>query len=93
MVVKTVLGVLQIMATPKTERLCEIILLGSSLPCGRKESCPGVMERAEHRVHWTDEINSSLLVSMLAAQGRRTLHVAPNHRGVPSMTERARGNR
>lgn len=51
------------------------------------------MERAEHRVHWTDEINSSLLVSMLAAQGRRTLHVAPNHRGVPSMTERARGNR
>ena len=38
------------------------------------------MERAEHRTHWTDEINSSLLVSILAAQGRRALHVTPNHR-------------
>lgn len=76
------------MATPKTERLCEIILSGSSLSCWRKASHPRVMERAEHRTHWTDEVNSSLLVSILTAQGRRTLPATPNHRGVHSMRQR-----
>ena len=46
------------------------------------------MERAEHRTHWTDEVNSSLLVSILTAQGRRTLPATPNHRGVHSMRQR-----
>lgn len=46
------------------------------------------MEKAEHRTHWTDEVNSSLLVSILTAQGRRTLLATPNHSGVHSMTER-----
>ena len=81
------------MATPKTERLCEIILRGSSLSCWRKASRPRIMERAENRTQWTDEVNSSLLVSILTAQGRRTLPATLKHRGCTPWQREERGNK
>lgn len=41
-------------------------------------------------MHWTDEINSSLLVSILAAQGGGHCTWRPTTEWVPSMTERAK---
>ena len=43
---------------------------------------PRVMERAGHLTRGTDEINSSLLVSILTAQGKRTPHTTHGHVGV-----------
>lgn len=78
-------NVLQITATPKMEKLHEVVVLIASplhlLGEGRIPT-PGLWKRTSNtHQHWTHEINSSLLVNILTAQGRKTPHTTQGHAG------------